>query len=186
MEAAVTHPPLPEPLATHWARVSSGQMSAEQLQDALYAATGGFTMRVHDVELRVDFANRLEPVVALLRSIEPLGLAAAPVVVATWADAHDMVLVTRHPACAGEALEPVRDRPVTSTAKTRFRADVARLYEAGFDHPYIARGLAHWRVSEITGTLVVDTWDVARARPPESVDASLAQVEDLLARLPEA
>jgi hypothetical protein len=140
---------------------------------------------LHCFEYAIDVCSResAEDEAAILAWIRPLEIVAAPEIEAVipFAD-EDCVLVRRYWACPGERLLPARETrgPFHEATRMRFRKDMEKLMERGKLHPY-ARGLSHVLVSQETGTLLLNRWDMVRAGTSreqkdllESIDMQLA------------
>lgn len=102
---------------------------------------------------------------AWLRQLE---IAAAPEVVRTYAFGDNCIVVRRYWACPGEKLIELNGSglKLKEDARTRFLADMQRLFDHGKLYPYI-RGDAHWLVSEKTGVIVLSPWLLSDAEPKD-------------------
>lgn len=142
-------------------------------------------VRDHEYDIRLSRLEHLEDVVAALKRIAPLELAAAPEVVDLLPISEtqfDGALILRYPACPGERLVPADkiQGPFRPEAAERFRADMRKLGECGMVHPY-ARGLSHWLVGGETGTIVLDEWSMVQPADTAEAQQMLRTVERLLA-----
>lgn len=140
--------------------------------------------RLEEYEIRLSLLEHLEDVVAALKRVAPLQLAAAPEVVALLPISETQfngALVLRYAACPGERLVKAETvpGPFRPEAAERFRADMRKLAEHGMVHPYV-RGLMHWLVSSETGTIVLDEWSVIEAADATESERMLKVVDRLL------
>jgi hypothetical protein len=173
---------LPEPLATQWERLS-GDASVKDVHQALLAALGP-ELRLREYVLHFGAASALSPYVELLDRLAALELAAAPVVVATHKHSPDLALVTCYASLPGEELVPISEsaEPVPQAARERLRAELLRLYQAGYVHPAALQGHDHWLRARRSGTLALTGWQTLR--PVEPGDDVLEALDSWLARLP--
>jgi hypothetical protein len=76
------------------------------------------------------------------------------------------VSVLRYWSCPGERLFPLAEAVAKPSwaARNRFRSDMERVFDHGKLFAYI-RGDAHWLVSETTGTILLQGWELIDAAP---------------------
>jgi hypothetical protein len=142
-------------------------------------------VRVDEYEVRLSLLEHLERVVAALKRVAPLELAAAPVVVDLLPISETQfngALIMRYAACPGERFTRADkiEGPFRPEAAERFRADMHKLAEHGMVHPYV-RGLMHWLVSSETGTIVLDEWSVVEEADDDDIEKMRRTVDRLLA-----
>ena len=175
----------PVALRAVWTPMLAGDLSIEDVRTALCAVMGdrhtNRSIQVVNYVVRIDFSNRVEDFRECLERVGPLGLSIAPELVALYETSHYAALVSRYSAVPGESLRPVdQDDRLTPAVKQRFRDDVARLFDAGLNHPFAARGWQCWLLSELTHTVVMGGWHALRFEPPRNADRELAQLDKFL------
>jgi hypothetical protein len=103
-----------------------------------------------------------EGLVRALKVVEPLCLRSAPVLVRTLSlPKQECILVTTYPDTQSwpvpydDASGPDKPGP---EAGRHFLEEMEMLARSGWQHPYAARGTAHWLVSRETGGIVLEAW----------------------------
>ena len=172
----------------YWSKLSSTTPDALQLEmiDDGVADKRDRSFFVADHVFTFDFDNRIQRVLDLFVRVAPLELSIAPVVVDTHLNDVDMVMLTRYPACTGEDVVPVEGHPgpFTNEIRARFRADIERLYGAGFAHPWSTRGLDYWYCGARSRTLVLGGWRALAEAERGDLAEDVEDIDLLLSRLP--
>lgn len=178
--------PFPAPLQRLLDRIDAGQPGTQAILQLGDEVPFCFGVSALIGPFLLSWGHEVAPGIQVLRTLEALDLTLAPRVERVF-EASDGVsfVLARYAGCDGEVVPAGSwTGPCPDTVKRRTVAELERLVEAGWWHPYARQSFKHWVVCTTTGQLALRDWGAIHRTTPERAEGPLADARFLLYERP--